>query len=129
MFKSFWYKSLIKPFLAPPDWVFAPAWIFLYSFIAISLVLYITKPSKIKFFGYVYFGIQMILNLAWTPAFFGLQNMRLGLVIIILLDIFVILTVREFYSVSKHAAILLIPYLLWIIFATYLNIGYLILNG
>lgn len=128
MFKTLWYKTLIKPAFAPPDWIFTPAWAFLYSLIAVSLVIYIKTQAENKILGYMFFGIQLLLNFLWTPAFFGLQNMRLGLFVIILLDIFVILTIWKFYSVSKLAAILLIPYLLWIIFATYLNIGYLVLN-
>ena len=129
MFNSLWYKSLIKPPFAPPDWIFAPAWAFLYSLIALSLILYILKPAENKTFGYIFFFVQLGLNLVWTPAFFGIKSILLALVLIILLDIFVILTIWKFYSVSKSSAFFLIPYLLWIIFATYLNIGYLILNG
>ena len=129
MFKSIWYNNLIKPAFAPPDWIFAPAWAFLYSLMGLALLFYILEPEKKKAAGYVYFGIQLFLNLLWTPVFFGLKSIVWGLVIIILLDIFVILTIWRFFKVYKPAGILLIPYLLWIIFATYLNIGYLVLNG
>ena len=128
MFNSLWYKNLIKPPFAPPDWVFAPAWAILYTTIFIALILYIRKPAENKKRGYVYFVIQLILNFAWSPVFFGMKNMALGLVVILLMVIFTFLTVKNFFRVSKIAGILLVPYLLWIIFATYLNIGYLVLN-
>ena len=128
MFNSLWYKNLIKPPFAPPDWVFAPAWTILYTTIFIALILYIRKPAENKKQGYVYFAIQLVLNFAWSPVFFGMKNMALGLVVILLMVIFTFLTVKNFFRVSKIAGILLVPYLLWIIFATYLNIGYLVLN-
>lgn len=79
--------------------------------------------------GYIYFSTQLILNLLWTPAFFYLQNILLAVIIIILLDIFVVLTIKSFYKVSKISGLILIPYLIWIFFATYINIGYLVLNA
>ena len=128
MFNTFWYDNLNKPFLSPPDWIFMPMWTLLYITIFISLIFYIYAKSKNKNSGYIYFAAQIILNILWTPLFFILQNISLALIDIVLLDIFTVLTMRKFYSVSKIAGILLIPYLLWIIFATYLNIGYFILN-
>jgi len=128
MFNSIWYTNLIKPQFAPPNWIFAPVWTFLYILIFTSLAIYINSEGANKKFGYIFFVIQILLNLAWTPVFFGLQNILFALIILILLDIFVLLTIYQFFKVSKFAAFFLIPYLLWIIFATYLNIGYLILN-
>lgn len=128
MFNSIWYENLTRPFLSPPKWVFAPVWGFLYLTIFISFVLYFLKKDKNKLKGYIYFSIQIILNLLWTPAFFGAKNILLALIIIILLDIFLILTIKNFYPVSKIASILLIPYLIWTLFATYLNFSYFILN-
>lgn len=128
MFNSAWYNSLIKPFLAPPNWIFMPVWSVLYLTIFISLILYITKPAEDKNLGYIYFAIQMMLNLIWSPVFFGMQNIAIALAIVIFLDIFVLLTILKFYSVSKISGLILIPYFLWILFATYLNLGYLLLN-
>lgn len=128
MFNSSWYDSLTKPFLSPPNWLFAPVWIILYITIFVSLVLYIITPDKEKTFGYVAFGAQLILNLAWSPVFFVMQNIPLALVIVLLLDMAILLTILEFYSVSKISGIILIPYFLWSMFATYLTLGYLILN-
>lgn len=124
-----WYETLNKPNLTPPSWVFTPAWIFLYILILFSIITYaFTKTAKNKTAGYVFFGIQMILNLLWTPAFFHFQNIRLSLVIICLLMIFIILTIIAFYKVSKIAAALLVPYIIWVGFAIYLNYGIMILN-
>lgn len=128
MFSSEWYYNLTRPILSPPDWIFAPMWTFLYILIIIALILYSITPAKNKKYGYIFFIIQILLNFSWSPIFFLMQNITLALIVIILLDIFVILTIRKFYSVSKISGIILVPYLIWILFATYLNIGYLILN-
>ena len=129
MFKSVWYYNLTKPPLAPPDWIFPPVWSILYFSMLIALLLYLFKPAQNKKLGYIYFIAQLILNFLWTPTFFYLQNIVLALIVIILLDIFVILTIKSFYKVSKISGLILMPYLLWILFATYLNIGYLVLNA
>ncbi len=128
MFNSNWYNSLIKPPMAPPNSIFSPVWGVLYILMLVSLILYIKEQKANKLSGYIYFSIQLFLNIIWSPIFFGAESILGGLVVIILLDIFVILTIKKFYNVSKLSAILLIPYLIWILFATYLNIGYLILN-
>ena len=128
MYNSDWYNNLTKPAFAPNDALFTPVWAFLYTTIVFALILYISEPDMNKKSGYVYFGIQLFLNLIWSPVFFGLKNIALALVVIIMLDIFVFLTIKKFYSVSKISAIILIPYFLWVIYATYLNAGYLALN-
>ncbi|MGN0191983.1 MAG: TspO/MBR family protein [Candidatus Gastranaerophilaceae bacterium] len=129
MFEKLWYTNLTKPPLTPPAEVFAPTWTILYTFMALSLYLYLTKKSvKSKTAGYVYFSIQIILNLLWTPVFFGLQNVLAASVLIMILDIFVVMTIVEFRKISKLAGILLIPYFLWLVFATYLAFGILIMN-
>lgn len=129
MYNSVWYDSLTKPFLNPPAWVFPPVWIFLYATLLFALILFAAKftiRSKIR--GGIFFVIQLILNLLWSPAFFGMKNISLALGIIILLDIFVLLTIIEFFKVSKVSAYLLAPYFVWILFATYLNISFFVLN-
>ncbi len=128
MFNSIWYENLTRPFLSPPKWLFTPVWGILYLTIFISFILYFLKKDKNKRKGYIYFSIQIILNFLWTPAFFGAKNILFALIIIILLDIFLILTIKNFYPTSKIASLLLIPYLIWTIFATYLNFSYFILN-
>ncbi len=128
MFNSTWYLNLTKPLFSPPNWIFAPVWSFLYVSIFSSLAVYIYSFGENKNIGYLFFIMQMILNMIWSPIFFGLKSILGALIVVILLDIFVILTIWKFFEVSKIAGIMLIPYLLWIMFATYLNIAYLILN-
>lgn len=128
MYNSQWYQNLIKPPFSPPDSIFAPVWTILYSILFAALILYIIKPMPNKKSGYILFAVQLGLNLLWSPVFFAAQNIPLAAAIIILLDIFVLLTVLKFYSVSKPAGILIIPYFLWCLFASYLNIMYFMLN-
>lgn len=129
MFNSLWYYNLIRPRFAPPNSIFAPVWTFLYITIFAALIFYVLrKTDKNKFKGYLFFGIQLILNLLWSPVFFLAQNIGMALVIVILLDLFILLTIKHFYSVSKVSALILLPYLCWVIFATYLNFGYYFLN-
>lgn len=124
-----WYSTLIQPPLKPPAWIFAPVWTILYISMGVALFLYARKESAVsKAWGYVLFFTQLLVNLAWSPAFFGLKNIVLALVLIILLDILVLFNIIEFFKVSKSAARCLIPYFIWLIFATYLNIGIVVLN-
>lgn len=129
MLNSSWYNSLISPALTPPSWVFAPVWFILYVLMFVSLAFYIISNDANKKLGYVYFLIQFILNLVWSPVFFGLKSILGGLIVIILLDIFVYLTIKRFCKASKWACVFLTPYFLWILFATYLNFSYLMLNN
>lgn len=129
MFDFNWYQSLNQPPLSPPGWIFSPVWIVLYIMMAISLFLYARKFAyKSKSWGYVLFFTQLLVNLAWTPTFFGLKNIGFALALLILLDCLVLFTIIEFAKASKSSAKLLIPYFVWIIFATYLNFGFFILN-
>ena len=129
MFNSLWFDSLNRPFLAPPSWIFSPMWTILYLMMFAALLVFVFKKTDIqKTNGYVYFALQLILNLIWSPIFFGLHNIALALIVLLLLDIFVFLTIKKFYLVSKLAGWLLVPYFVWILFATYLNVGYFVLN-
>ncbi len=129
MFDMYWYYSLNQPPFTPSAWVFQPAWAFLYLTIFVSIILFgFKKTEKNKIYGYILFFMQLILNFCWTPVFFLVHNIILALCILILLDFIVILTIMEFYKISKLSAVVLIPYLLWILFATYLNIGFYLLN-
>ena len=129
MYNTSWFNLLNKPFLNPPSYIFTPIWIILYGLLLVALILYSIKPThKNKFRGYIYFVFQMLLNLAWSPTFFGMQNITLALIIIVLMDIFALMVIINFYKISKLSGAILIPYFLWLMFATYLNTGYLFLN-
>lgn len=124
-----WYNTLNQPPLTPPAWVFPPVWTALYTMIFISLVLFaVKKADESKALGYVLFFAQMLFNIGWTPVFFMFHEIKLALAIVILLDILVYFNIREFYTISKKSAYFLIPYFLWILFATYLNAGFLLMQ-
>ena len=125
-----WYNTLSKPFFSPPSWVFGPAWTILYILIGISLFLVWTKKadSDIKRNALYIFFAQLFLNAIWSPIFFGLQSPFTGLIIIALLWVTIIININVFYKVSKTAALLLIPYLLWVSFASVLNFAIWQLN-
>lgn len=124
-----WYSALVKPPFSPPNWVFGPVWILLYLMMGVSFhyIWQLGWKKKIKVAGY-YFGAQLALSFLWSVAFFGLRSPLLGLVNIITLWIFIVLTMKHFYPLSKIAFYLLVPYLLWIIFATLLNGAIVLLN-
>lgn len=124
-----WFDTLNKPFLSPPDWLFTPMWIVLYILITTSLFIFLSNGmSKEKRVPLIFFFTQLALNFAWAPVFFNMQNIDGAFIIIIFMYIFLLLTIITFFKHSKTASILLIPYLLWISFAAYLNFSYLVLN-
>jgi len=127
---STWYLNLNKPFFNPPSWLFGPVWTFLFIPIGISLYLVIrTKADKeIKKRAYILFAIQWLLNIGWTYFFFYLRNPLLGLIEIIVLLVAIILCTVYFYRINKVAAYLLIPYILWVSFASVLNFSLWFLN-
>ncbi|MCX6733305.1 MAG: tryptophan-rich sensory protein [Candidatus Peregrinibacteria bacterium] len=125
-----WYNTLSKPLFSPPAWVFGPAWTILYIMMGVSLFLVWTKKdgSDTKRMALYIFFAQLLLNAIWSPIFFGLQSPFLGLMIIALLWATIIININIFYKVSKAAALLLVPYFLWVSFATVLNFALWQLN-
>ena len=125
-----WYDALQKPPGTPPNGVFGPVWLIVYAMMGIGLALIWHRPAetRVKRRALRWFGLQFGLNLLWTPAFFGLQRIDLALVIIVPLLLFIGLTVRATLPVSRPAALLLLPYFAWVGYATYLNLGFLVLN-
>lgn len=118
-----WYMTLNKPSFNPPNWIFAPVWTTLYILMGISAGWVWAKGFHHKWVktGLYHFGFQLLLNGLWSIVFFGLQQPFWGLLVILTLLVVLILTIKWFKVVSKVAAILLIPYLLWVCFATVLN--------
>ena len=124
-----WYSSLNKPWFVPPNWVFGPAWITLYTLMGIALYLVwqkgVNEKTKLPL---TIFGFQLILNAIWSILFFGMQMPMIAFVEIVILWITIALTIYKFYPVSKKAAYLLIPYICWVSFAALLNYSIWILN-
>lgn len=123
-----WYVTLNKPFFSPPNWVFGPVWTILYIMMGISLCMVWISKGKLKQNALHLFFIQLGLNVLWSLIFFGWHNPLLALVDIIALWIAIVLTIKYFYPVSRLAAYLLIPYILWISFASILNLSIILLN-
>jgi tryptophan-rich sensory protein len=118
-----WYAMLQKPSFAPPNWVFFPVWTSLFIMMGISLFLVWQKScedKKVKTALYLFAG-QLILNALWSVAFFGLRSPLLGLMEIIILWIAILTTILSFMKLSRTAAYLLIPYILWVSFAAIVN--------
>jgi tryptophan-rich sensory protein len=151
-----WYADLQKPSFAPPNWVFAPVWVSLYILVnsaigpAGRLALKPAMPglpiAAIHLMGVALylvwrragearvrpavaaFIVQLALNALWSPAFFGLQSPLAGLIVIVPLWLAILATILAFLNVSKGAALLLVPYMLWVGFAVVLNFDFLVLN-
>lgn len=126
-----WYAYLNKPFFSPPNWLFGPVWSVLYLLIGVSFALIWNKykrGDKKSTNAMKLFGIQFLLNLIWSPVFFGLKNLFLAFIIIALMWYFLFKTIKAFAKIEKKASYLLYPYLAWISFASLLNFSVWILN-
>jgi len=127
---STWYAILQKPSFNPPNWIFAPVWTILFLLMGISLYLIWSKgwaDKRVKIALFI-FGIQLVLNILWSFLFFGLQSPLYAFIGIIILWLAILLTIISFYRISKPAAYLLLPYILWVSFASILNFSIMILN-
>ncbi len=124
-----WYSHLNKPIFNPPNWIFGPVWTTLYLLMGISLFLVLEKKLKIqKNFLLILFSVQLLLNFLWSVMFFAWHLPTLALVDIALLWISITLLIVDFWKFSKIASVILIPYLLWVSFASVLNLWVAILN-
>lgn len=123
-----WYLTLNKPFFSPPNWIFAPVWTLLYILMGVSLYFLFSSRKKGKDKAIKLFLIQLALNFFWSMIFFGLHNPLAAFAEIISLWIFILLTIKQSYAVSKTAANLMLPYIAWVSFATILNLYIAILN-
>jgi len=125
-----WYKNLKKPSFAPPNWVFAPVWVTLYTLMGISLfiVLRADLGNLSVQLALLIFGIQLALNVLWSFVFFRLRSLLGGLVTIAVLWIAIFLTILSFLNISLLAGLLLVPYIIWSSFAAFLNYSILVLN-
>ena len=125
-----WYASLQKPVFTPPNWLFAPAWITLYLLMGIAafLVWRVGLETRRVKIALIIFLVQLVLNSLWSIAFFGMQSPLYGIIVIIILWLMILLTIFRFAGISATAAWLLVPYILWVSFASALNIAIWILN-
>ncbi len=124
-----WYEGLKKPRLTPPNWIFGPVWTIIYLMIASSLYLYLrTKPKQHPEVTVIVLVIHLMSNFIWTALFFSIQSPLLALLDIFILDLSLAALIFLFQKTNRIAAALLLPYGLWVGFATYLNLGFFLLN-
>lgn len=125
-----WYNGLVTTGLTPPGWVFSVAWTILYFLLgwALYLVFVNTRKNVSKIRAYILFGVQLVLNGLWSYVFFG-ANMP-GFALVILLGLFVasVWMAREFFRIDRRTAYMIIPYILWLMFAFYMNAYVVLMN-
>lgn len=123
-----WYPYLAKPALTPPNVVFPIAWGVIYLLSGISFGLIWNSPSPQRRNVAILWGVQQLFNFLWSVLFFALQNPLLGFIDIIVLDVLVLWYIVKAWPVNRAAGALFIPYMLWLVFATYLN-GFVLFNN
>jgi len=124
-----WYVFLEKPFFAPPNWLFAPAWVTLYTLMGIASFLVWQKRQFPRARSALYFYLsQLLFNALWSIVFFGMQSPFLGFLVIVILWLLIFITMVKFWKTEKIAGLLFIPYILWVSFAAALNLAIWQLN-
>lgn len=125
-----WYAGLVKPVLNPPSWVFGPVWTVLYVLMGIAAFLVWKQGWHRKGVKMALgvFGAQLVANTLWSILFFGVRTPFYALINILVLWVLIVVTIALFYRLSKPSAYLLVPYALWVSFATYLNYMIYVLN-
>ena len=124
-----WYKTLQRPPLTPPSWVFGPVWTVLYCMIGAAIILWWRAPErKPNATTNAILAVHVLSNALWTPLFFGMRSPGKALIDIFILVATLVYLIVQFWRAHRLASVLLWPYLLWVSFATYLNIGFFYLN-
>jgi len=129
---NLWYNTLNHSLLTPPGWVFSVTWTVLYFLIGLALFLVMVADNSRKYYtksmAYWLFAINVVLNTAWSFVFFGSQMPSVALLVLFALVIDVIFMAREFFRINQASFWLVVPYILWLFFAFYLNVMIIILN-
>jgi len=125
-----WYPTLVKPSFSPPGFYIGLIWIVLFTLMGISLFLiWRETPSNLAArIALYFFAAQLIVNVLWSVAFFGMRSPISGLVVIALLWVLILIMIIKFWPINRTAALLLIPYIVWVSIAAYLNFSIWRLN-
>jgi tryptophan-rich sensory protein len=123
-----WYATLNKPSFSPPNYLFAPVWTLLYALMGLALYLVWESKAKNKMWAYIVFYTQLVLNFLWSFIFFGQKIPGLAFVEIIILWILILVNIVSFWRINKWAGIMLLPYIVWVSFASILNFALFKLN-
>lgn len=118
---SAWFRSLEKPAYYPPELAFPVAWTLLFTLMGLALWRVWRSSSSERNLALGLFGVQMALNVLWTPVFFGIEALGWALAVIVILWVSIVGTIGAFARVDRRAALMLAPYLLWVSFATVLS--------
>lgn len=123
------FEQMNKPPLTPDGWVFFVVWTILYILMGIASYLILTSGFEARMRPALFvYSVQLVFNFFWSLIFFGAENYIFAFVWLVLLWLLVFLTFRMFYAIRKNAGYLLLPYLFWVAFAGYLNLGVFLLN-
>lgn len=124
------FEEIDKPPLSPPGWLFPVVWTILYVLMGIALYLVvITKSRETKIPAYISFGVQLFFNFFWSIIFFNAQAYLFAFIWLLLLWVAIVVNIYFFNKINSTSAKLLLPYIIWVTFAGYLNLGIYILNG
>ena len=126
-FKEPWYSMLVMPTYNPPDWVFAPVWTTLYLFMTIAIWKFWHSKNRDIDTIYIYI-IHLIFNTTWSIVFFVFHKITLALIVLVILILLIIILIVRFKRVNLYSCYLMIPYLLWCLYALLLNVSLIILN-
>ena len=126
-FKEPWYSELIKSNYNPPDWIFAPVWTTLYLMMTLAIWFFWHSKNRDMNTIYIYF-IHIVFNTTWSIVFFGLHQILFALIVLLALIFLIITLIIRFKRVNLVSYYLMIPYLLWTLYALFLNFNLLILN-
>lgn len=122
------FEQMAKPPLSPPGFLFPIVWTILYALMGIASYIVYRSDSPNKLYALILYGVQLAVNFIWPLVFFNLDAYLLAFICILVLLVLVIITTVMFYQIDKLAGILMIPYCIWVAFATYLNFGIFLLN-
>lgn len=124
-----WFDALVKPDLMPPGWVFGAAWTLLYILLGLAFAMILhARGARLRGPAIALFVGQLILNYLWSPVFFAWHKVGLALILIVAILALSIATAAVFWRIRKAAAVLMLPYLAWLCFASYLNYQIRVLN-
>ena len=126
-FKEPWYSELIKSNYNPPDWIFAPVWTTLYLMMTLAIWFFWHSKNRDMNTIYIYF-IHIVFNTTWSIVFFGLHQILFALIVLLILIFLIVILIIRFKRVNLVSYYLMIPYLLWTLYALFLNFSLLILN-
>ena len=122
------FDSLNKPPLSPPGWLFPVVWTILFTLMGIASYLVYTSGNPVSKTALTVYGVQLLFNFFWSIIFFNLEMYLFAFIWLVILWFLILVTTVFFYRIRKPAGYLMIPYLIWVTFAGYLNLGIYILN-